>query len=324
MAAFVVEEDDPSAHDVRRLLERHLAFARQHSPPVDAHALDADGLRADDVTFFSVRVDGLLLGVGALRQLDGEQGEIKSMHTAEAARGRGVGRAMVDHLVAVARSRGCRRLSLETGSMAAFAPARALYESVGFVRCEPFAGYRESPNSVYLTLELVELRPARLEDADAVAEIWRRGWQDGHVGAVPDELVAARDAGSFRRRAPERVGDTTVAVVDGQVAGFVMVVGDEVEQVYAASDHRGSGVATALLREAERQVAAGGHPTAWLAVVAGNPRARRFYERSGWVDEGLFDHHAEGEDGPITVPAHRYVKRVGLPPGDEHLQPQRR
>jgi ribosomal protein S18 acetylase RimI-like enzyme len=160
------------------------------------------------------------------------------------------------------------------------------------------------------------IRAARTEDAEAVAEIWEHGWRDGHLGNVPDELVALRTPESFATRAAERVGDTTVATVDGAVAGFVMVVGDEVEQVYVASEHRGSGVASVLLREAERQVAAGGHPTAWLAVVAGNPRARRFYERSGWVDEGLFDHHAEGEDGPIAVPAHRYVKRV--------LQPQRR
>jgi GNAT superfamily N-acetyltransferase len=108
-------------------------------------------------------------------------------------------------------------------------------------------------------------------------------------------------------RAAERVGDTTVAEIDGAVAGFVMVVGDEVEQVYVAADHRGSGVAGALLAEAERQVAAAGHAQAWLAVVAGNARARRFYERSGWTDDGAFDYIAAGG---ITVPTHRYVKKT--------------
>jgi GNAT superfamily N-acetyltransferase len=94
------------------------------------------------------------------------------------------------------------------------------------------------------------------------------------------------------------------------VAGFVMVSRDEVEQVYVSAAHRGSGVAGVLLTEAERQVRAGGHDTAWLAVVAGNARARRFYERSGWVDDGMFNYPAPHEDGPIPVPCHRYVKRV--------------
>ena len=156
----------------------------------------------------------------------------------------------------------------------------------------------------------VEVRPGSPEDASAVAEIWRVGWRDGHLGSVPDELVAARHDASFRTRAAERVADTTVAVVDGQMAGFVMVVDDEVEQVYVSAGHRGCGVADALLREAERQVGAAGHGRAWLAVVAGNGRARRFYERNGWSDGGLFDHHAPGPDGSITVPAHRYVKDV--------------
>jgi putative acetyltransferase len=106
------------------------------------------------VSFFSIRENGLLLGVGALKALDAENAEIKSMHTAEAARGRGVGRAMLDHLLGLARARGCKRVSLETGTMAAFAPARALYISAGFDVCEPFAGYWDSPYSVCMTLHL--------------------------------------------------------------------------------------------------------------------------------------------------------------------------
>src|SRR5919106_3604920 len=152
--------------------------------------------------------------------------------------------------------------------------------------------------------EAVALRPARRDDAKAVAEIWYDGWRDGHVGHVPDELYAARTRASFESRAPQRVNDTVVAIVDDAVAGFVMVVDDEVEQVYVSVGHRGSGVADTLLAEAERLVRAGGHERAWLAVVAGNTRARRFYERRGWVDEGPFDHRAEGPSGPIHVPAH--------------------
>ncbi|EME55759.1 GCN5-related N-acetyltransferase [Amycolatopsis decaplanina DSM 44594] len=154
------------------------------------------------------------------------------------------------------------------------------------------------------------LRRATPADADAVAEIWYHGWQDGHLGNVPDELVRIRTRESFWERAAERVGDTTVALMSGEVAGFVMVVGDEVEQVYVSSDHRGSGVAGALLAEAERLVSAGGHSRAWLAVAPGNARARRFYERCGWVDEGEFDNRVSGPDGLVSVPCRRYAKTV--------------
>ncbi|MBB5851823.1 GNAT family N-acetyltransferase [Amycolatopsis umgeniensis] len=154
------------------------------------------------------------------------------------------------------------------------------------------------------------LRPATPADADAVARIWYQGWQDAHLGNVPDELVRARTRDSFWDRAGNRVGDTTVALIDGEVAGFVMVVGDEVEQVYVSSGHRGSGVAGTLLTEAERLAAEGGHSRAWLAVAPGNARARRFYERRGWADEGEFDNQASGPDGPISVPCRRYVKTL--------------
>ena len=146
--------DDPGAGDVRELLARHLAFARAHSPPEDTHALDSDGLLDPAVTFFSARRDGELLAVGALKRLDDRHAELKSMHTAEAARGRGVGRALLAHLISVARERGYRRLSLETGSMAAFAPARAMYKAAGFGECGPFSAYVPSRNSTFMTLEL--------------------------------------------------------------------------------------------------------------------------------------------------------------------------
>lgn len=124
------------------------------------------------------------------------------------------------------------------------------------------------------------LRTARHEDARDIARIWYHGWCDGHLGHVPDELVAVRTRVSFDLRAAQRIGDTVVATVDGAVAGFVMVVDDEVEQVYVSASHRGTGVAAVLLAEAERLVAVNGHQRGWLAVVAGNTRARRFYERT--------------------------------------------
>jgi putative acetyltransferase len=121
------------------------------TPPEDVHALDLDGLLDPTITFFSLRVDGELLGVGAIKQLDDRHAELKSMHTAVAARRRGVGRAIVEHLLAVAAERGVRRVSLETGSGDAFAPARALYTRAGFAPCGPFGDYRPSPNSAYMT-----------------------------------------------------------------------------------------------------------------------------------------------------------------------------
>jgi GNAT superfamily N-acetyltransferase len=157
------------------------------------------------------------------------------------------------------------------------------------------------------------IRPGTAQDASAVAQIWHLGWRDGHLGLVPPELAEARTDESFAERAARRVGDTTVAVVDGAVAGFVMVVGDEVEQVYVGSAYRGTGVADALLDEAEGQVLAAGHSTAWLAVVEGNARARAFYERKGWSDAGGFDYGAAIEDGTLAVPCRRYEKDVTRP-----------
>ena len=154
------------------------------------------------------------------------------------------------------------------------------------------------------------LRPATTDDAPDVARIWYAGWQDAHLGHVPDELVEVRTGASFDERALERVGDTVVADVDGRVAGFVMVVGDEVDQVYVDASRRGTGLAAPLLAEAERRVLAAGHPVAWLAVVPGNARARRFYERRGWRDEGAFTHQAPVGSGHVLVPCRRYVKDV--------------
>ncbi|WP_427889085.1 GNAT family N-acetyltransferase [Kribbella sp. GL6] len=156
----------------------------------------------------------------------------------------------------------------------------------------------------------MSVRPATAADAAAIAAIWYAGWRDGHLGHVPDALVAVRTEESFGIRAAERIADTTVAVAGDVVAGFVMVVGDEVEQVYVGGAHRGSGIAGTLLAEAERQVRANGYAEAWLAVATGNARARRFYQRQGWIDRGPFDYPAAVDGGTLPVPCHRYVKAV--------------
>ena len=150
----MISTDDPLADDVRELLERHLAYAKANTRLEDVHALEVDALLDPSVTFFSFREDGELLGVAALKQVDARHGEIKSMHTAEAARGQGIGRALVDHLVDVARAAGYRRVSIETGAGPAFAPARRLYASASFKPCGPFADYGPSPNAAYMTLSL--------------------------------------------------------------------------------------------------------------------------------------------------------------------------
>ena len=154
-----ISVDDPRADDVRGLLERHLAFNNAQSPPEDVHALDVEELLDPSVTFFSFRDDGELLGVGAVKEIDRRHAEVKSMHTAQAARGRGVARAILDHILAVARERGYARISLETGTMEAFAPARTLYATAGFTACEPFGEYRPSPNSTFMTLSLNGAEP---------------------------------------------------------------------------------------------------------------------------------------------------------------------
>ncbi len=154
MSQELIEVDDPRADDVRELLRRHLEWARSITPPEGVFAMEADELADPSVTFFSYRAQGELLAVGALKQLDDEHAELKSMHTVQAARGRGIGRAMLDHLIAVARERGLTRVSLETGNMAEFSPARSLYSKAGFVSCGPFGGYQANDTSAFMTLDL--------------------------------------------------------------------------------------------------------------------------------------------------------------------------
>lgn len=160
-----------------------------------------------------------------------------------------------------------------------------------------------------MTTAEITLRPATPQDADAIATVWHGGWRDGHLGNVPEALLPYRELTHFRDRVPARIPHTTVATIGASVVGFVTIHDDEVEQVYVAREARGGGAANALLREAEERIAAR-HEAAWLAVVAGNARARRFYARNGWVDGGAFDYPAEIPGGTIPVPSHRYVKRL--------------
>lgn len=149
-----LELDDLTRPAVHALLNEHLQHMHELSPPESVHALDLEKLRRPDITFWTAWDGPLLLGCGALKELDATHGEVKSMRTPDSLRRRGAGRALLAHLIAVARSRAYERLSLETGSMAAFRPAQQLYESFGFEYCGPFGSYVEDPLSAFMTLRL--------------------------------------------------------------------------------------------------------------------------------------------------------------------------
>lgn len=150
--AFVV--DDLQSEAIRALIAHHLAGMHAITPAKSVHALDVDKLRAPSITFWSAWSEHELAGCCALKTLDDARGELKSMRVADAFRGRGVGRAMLEHLLSEARARGMRSLWLETGSSPPFVPALQLYESAGFQRCGPFEGYVDDPFSVFMTRAL--------------------------------------------------------------------------------------------------------------------------------------------------------------------------
>lgn len=152
---WTFREGELDREDVRALLALHFAEMRGGSPPSACHVLPAEGLERPDIRVFTLRDEaGVLLGCGALRRLDQRHGEIKSMRTVPASLGRGVGRAILRHIVEQARAQGLSRLSLETGSGDLFAAALRLYSSAGFAPCGPFAGYRPSPFTRFFTREI--------------------------------------------------------------------------------------------------------------------------------------------------------------------------
>ncbi|TWO71983.1 GNAT family N-acetyltransferase [Caenimonas sedimenti] len=149
-----IELDDLTRPAVLDLLREHLANMYELSPPESVHALDVAKLRGPDITFWTVWDGDLLLACGALKELSASHGEVKSMRTPQAARGRGAARAVLAHILRVARERGYAEVSLETGTHPAFLPAQKLYESFGFRQCGPFGAYPEDPHSLFMTLAL--------------------------------------------------------------------------------------------------------------------------------------------------------------------------
>ncbi|WP_020375136.1 GNAT family N-acetyltransferase [Sulfobacillus thermosulfidooxidans] len=149
-----IRRDDLKDHRVIGLIRAHLQCMSDLSPPESIHALDWEALRQPNISFWTVWEDNELLGCGALKELDHQHGEVKSMHTAAAHRRRGIATHILKHIILVARQRGYRHLSLETGSQAAFEPARNLYIRLGFRFCSPFGDYVDDPHSVFMTLDL--------------------------------------------------------------------------------------------------------------------------------------------------------------------------
>lgn len=154
MSPLEIRVDDLSGDAVRSLIASHLDGMHDSSPPESVHALDIDGLRHPSITFWSAWIDGALAGMGALKALDAERGELKSMRVDDRFRGSGVGRALLRHIMAAARERGMTSLWLETGSPDEFLPAQRLYESEGFTVCDPFDAYTDDPMSVFMTRRL--------------------------------------------------------------------------------------------------------------------------------------------------------------------------
>ena len=145
--------DDLTGHEIAELIGEHLHTMTLHSPPESIHALSLDHLKKPEITFWSAWEQGELVGCGALKELDQQHGEIKSMKTSSQHLRKGVAKQMLEHIIMEAKKRGFKRLSLETGSMDAFKPARKLYASFGFQYCDPFSDYVEDPNSVFMTKE---------------------------------------------------------------------------------------------------------------------------------------------------------------------------
>lgn len=153
-----IRQDDLKGKEIIALLEEHVAALRRTSPPESCHVLDLAGLRKPDITFWSAWDGNRLAGCGALKELDKRHGELKSMRTAQPYLRKGVASMLLRHMIEEARRRGYARLSLETGSMSYFDPARALYASFGFVTSPPFGDYVEDPNSVYMAKEVYDFR----------------------------------------------------------------------------------------------------------------------------------------------------------------------
>ncbi len=245
-----IRRDDLTGAPIATLLREHLEEMAAHSPPESTHALNLDGLRGDDVTVWTVWEGEALLGCGALKELDPAHGEIKSMRTSPDHRRRGVAARLLEHLIGEARRRGYSTLSLETGSMAHFEAARALYERFGFRYCPPFGRYVEDPNSVFMTLDLTAGA-----DVDAVVRVQglSKVYESG-LTALDDVSLDIRRGEIFALLGPNGAGKTTlISIICGLVngsRGSVTVDGYDVVRDYRETRARIGLVPQELTNEA--------------------------------------------------------------------------
>lgn len=239
-----IKIDDLRGSEIAALLEEHLRCMVEVSPPKSCHALNLERLRRPGITFWSAWEEGELVGCGALREIDPRHGEIKSMRTAKAHLRRGVATRMLEHIVIEAKRRGYCRLSLETGAMPYFEPARQLYRSFGFCLCPPFEGYVEDPNSVFMSLELRsekamsesplspeavvqrQLDAYNARDIDALMAIYA---DDAQQFEYPATLLAS-GPGQIRERFEVRFGEPNLhaRLIRRIVMGHVVIDHEEV------------------------------------------------------------------------------------------------
>lgn len=273
--------DDARDEQVRRVLEAHHAYAREVTPAGHVHALAADALVDPSVIVHSARRDGRVVAVGALRRLDHDHVELKSMHTVREARARGVGRALLEHLLDVARADGVGRVSLETGTYPAFAAARRLYVSAGFAPCAPFASYTDNPYSVCMSRPLGEvlvagattheLTTTRLEEIRRLCaaafygefsdDDWQHTLGGHHCFALDGSAVVAHGAVVARRL----------------VAGATSLRTGYVEGVATAPTRQGEGLGSAVMRALQQ------HVVETYDIGALSTGAHGFYRRLGWT-----------------------------------------
>jgi L-amino acid N-acyltransferase YncA len=306
--SLVVAAADLHESDVAQMVGAHLAFSRDVTPPGHVHALPIDGLSDASVIVLAARLDGRLVGIGALRVLDDRHAEIKSMHVAAAERRRGVGRALLARLVALAEARGCERVSLETGTAAAFGPARSLYRRESFAPCEPFGDYTTNPNSLCMTRPVVSLtgrspadelkvRPAVVADLPAITEIlnallathtyeWtetphsveeRRAWMMQHAAAGEPVLVAVVDSEVVGWAAYGEFRDTR------RWPGYWPTVE---HSIHVRQDAWRRGVGRALLAALVEHALLAGKRVMVAAIDGANQRSIVFHERLGFTIVG--------------------------------------
>lgn len=307
MSGIRIELDDPRRGHSVELLKRHLEFTAS-VPPGIRHALDVEGLAVPSISFWTFWDQQAPIACAAIKALDEQAGEIKSMHVLAERRGQGIADLIMAHLIDVARERGYAALSLETGSTEGYVPARRLYARHGFVECPPFADYSEDPASTYMSLRLhrSDVSPESLEfRLDDPASDHAVGLLDAHLAhayaSSPPESVFALD-----RTGLAAPGIEFWTVWDGDFCAGCGALREidpgefELKSMHTAEQHRGRGVGASMLNFlVQRARERGGHLV--LLETGSNQAyapARRMYARHGFAERGIFKGY---EEDPLST-----------------------